>query len=98
MIEEDSDERRYRFTHAIIRKAASALLSVLHLEDLHAAAAASDRTGAKVAASGARVVTIDLRGHNNGFEDGFGVDVDIDESFDWLVHNLTESLERAARP
>ena len=32
-------ERQYRFTHAIIRKAATASMSVLHVEDLHVAAA-----------------------------------------------------------
>ena len=39
LTEEDLDERRYRFTHAIIRKAATATMSGLHLEDLHIAAA-----------------------------------------------------------
>lgn len=35
----DHGERQYQFTHAIIRKAATASISVLHLEDLHVAAA-----------------------------------------------------------
>ncbi len=37
--EVDHGERQYRFTHAILRKAATASMSVLHLEDLHVAAA-----------------------------------------------------------
>lgn len=37
--EVDHDGPQYQFTHAIIRKAATASMSVLHLEDLHAAAA-----------------------------------------------------------
>jgi DNA-binding SARP family transcriptional activator len=39
LAEVDHDERQYQFTHAIIRKAATASMSVLHLEDLHMAAA-----------------------------------------------------------
>lgn len=39
LAEEDLDERSYRFTHAILRTAATAAMSVLHLEDLHIAAA-----------------------------------------------------------
>jgi DNA-binding SARP family transcriptional activator len=39
LTEVDHGERQYRFTHAIIRKAATASMSVLHLEDLHVAAA-----------------------------------------------------------
>lgn len=39
LTEEDVDERRYRFTHAIIRSAANATISSLQLEDLHLAAA-----------------------------------------------------------
>ncbi len=39
LTEEDLDERRYRFTHAIVRKAATATMSGLQLEDLHIAAA-----------------------------------------------------------
>jgi DNA-binding SARP family transcriptional activator len=39
LAEVDHDERQYQFTHAIIRKAATASMSVLHLEDLHVAAA-----------------------------------------------------------
>ena len=37
--EVDHGERQYRFTHAILRKAATASMSVLRLEDLHVAAA-----------------------------------------------------------
>lgn len=39
LTEEELDERRYRFTHAIIRKAATAGMSSLQMEDLHMAAA-----------------------------------------------------------
>lgn len=39
LTEVDNAERQYQFTHAIIRKAATASMSVLHLEDLHVAAA-----------------------------------------------------------
>ena len=39
LTEVDHGERQYQFTHAIIRKAATASMSVLHLEDLHVAAA-----------------------------------------------------------
>jgi DNA-binding SARP family transcriptional activator len=41
LTEVDHGERQYQFTHAIIRKAATASMSVLHLEDLHVAAAAA---------------------------------------------------------
>ena len=37
--EEDGDEPRYRFAHAIIRKAATSGMTSLHLQDLHVAAA-----------------------------------------------------------
>lgn len=39
LTEVDHGERQYQFTHAIIRKAATASISALHLEDLHVAAA-----------------------------------------------------------
>jgi|GEM_PF-1456077 len=38
LAEVDHGERQYQFTHAIIRKAATASMSALHLEDLHVAA------------------------------------------------------------
>jgi DNA-binding SARP family transcriptional activator len=41
LTEVDHGQRQYQFTHAIIRKAATASMSVLHLEDLHVAAAAA---------------------------------------------------------
>ncbi len=39
LTEEDLDEPHYRFTHAIIRTAATAAMTSLHLEDFHIAAA-----------------------------------------------------------
>ena len=39
LAEEDLDEPRYRFAHAIIRKAATTGMTSLHLQDLHVAAA-----------------------------------------------------------
>jgi predicted ATPase len=39
LTEVEHGERQYQFTHAIIRKAATASMSALHLEDLHVAAA-----------------------------------------------------------
>lgn len=39
LTEVDHGERQYQFAHAIIRKAATASMSALHLEDLHVAAA-----------------------------------------------------------
>ena len=41
LTEVDHGQRQYQFTHASIRKAATASMSVLHLEDLHVAAAAA---------------------------------------------------------
>lgn len=39
LAEEDLDEPRYRFAHAIVRKAATTGMTSLHLQDLHVAAA-----------------------------------------------------------